>query len=297
MSAVDTLERIYSTNLVNHSLKCCLVDERKKPYRIDNTLAKPNNPIDFVELDELLLCKDLSLYRGVGISIQASNIFAIDVDHCFEIANDEFSGDERASEILSLFRDKTYCEFSFSGKGLRILFVSDIIDNYSDTYYIKNESNKIEFYQPSRSFRYVTITGNVISNKNISYIDQVYLKQFLDTYMKRKPKKEYTTNTTEVEERSFDELKKVVRRKYLKDVWFQDLWFHVAPGSGSDESERDYQILCYLYENVTQDKQMMKDLFETSYFFKTKDWKHVNKWNNQNGRYYNYVYDSIVRNH
>ena len=90
---------------------------------------------------------------------------------------------------------------------------------------------------------------------------------------------------------------KVVRYKYLKDYNFQDLWFTKAPGSGKDESERDYHLVAYLYENITQDKNLLKQIFESSEFFKTKDWKHVNKWKNQNGRYFNYLYDTIRRYH
>ena len=76
---------------------------------------------------------------------------------------------------------------------------------------------------------------------------------------------------------------------------FQNLWFTNAPGSGKDESERDYHLVAYLFENVTQDHDMIKQIFEQSNFFKTKDYKHVYKWTNQNGRYFEYLYNTIRR--
>ena len=88
---------------------------------------------------------------------------------------------------------------------------------------------------------------------------------------------------------------KVVKYNYLSNNKFQNLWFVPAPGSGSNESERDYEMLCYLFENVTQDKDMLKKIFEESDFFKSKDWKHVNKWKNQDYRYFNYLYSVISR--
>ena len=105
--------------------------------------------------------------------------------------------------------------------------------------------------------------------------------------------KQRTVNTTENETRSFEDLMKIVRCHYLRNMNFQDLWFTTAPGSGKDESERDYHLVAYLFENVTQDKDLLKQIFESSRFFKTKDSKHLYKWTNQNYRYFNYLYDRI----
>ena len=169
MSAVDVLSRISSTHLLEADLRYCLVSDDKRPYKIDDTMAKPNQMSDFVDFESLLQHTSLESYAGVGISIQASNIFAIDVDHCFETAFDVMSGDNRAKDLLERFADYAYCEFSFSGKGLRILFRHKVMDDYSVKYYIKNERHGIEFYQPSRSFRYVTVTGMTISVNNSTF--------------------------------------------------------------------------------------------------------------------------------
>ena len=297
---IETLNDIINTDnedLLN--LKYCLVTKDKLPYRIDEILARSNHSEDFVNIQEIISNLEninIENYKGVGISIQASNICAIDVDHCFSSPFDITSGDERAQQLIDKFKDLAYIEFSFSGTGLRILFKSNLIENYSDKYYIKNKNNSIEYYQPNNSYRYVTVTGRCIYNNLIKNINNDVIIDFLNEYMKKTIKSyDNIITTSEVETRTYEQLMKIVKYRYLKDYNFQDLWFTKAPGSGKDESERDYHLVAYLYENITQDKNLLKQIFESSEFFKTKDWKHVNKWKNQNGRYFNYLYDTMRR--
>lgn len=291
MSSVDVIERLIETKLTYCDLRYCLVTENKLPKKINGDMAKPNNPNDFVSLSKLLECDNLNDYAGVGISIQASNICAIDIDHCFAIPNDMSSGDNRAKDILEMFKD-TYCEFSFSGTGLRILFLGDVLDNLIEKYYIKNSKTQCEYYQPLNSYRYVTVTGNYIYNNNIEKIDMSVMQLFLNKYMLKpiRPK----IKGKEIEENvSFDELLKRVRILYLKDDNFQNLWFGRAPGSGKNESELDYKLIITLFTKITQNREMIKAIVEQSPYFKSKDYKHKMKWKNQEGRYYNYVYDQI----
>lgn len=290
MNAIDAIERLSNTKIINANLKYCLVDEYKKPFKIDGSIARPNVIDDFVDFETLLHCMNITSYSGIGISIQASNICAIDVDKCFDRPNDITSADERAKYFLDSFKN-AYCEFSFSGTGLRILFRQNVIDNYSDKYYIKNEKYHIEYYQPTKSFRYVTLTGNTIYDNNVDA--NIDLSDFLNKFMLRQQVVHRQINTNTYETRSFEELMKLVKRAYLTNSNFQDLWFKNAPGSGKDESERDYHLVAYLFENITQDKDLIKQIFESSNFFKTKDFKHLNKWKNQNYRYFNYLYDRI----
>lgn len=296
MSILDVIEKVANTQLINANLKYCLVDTSKHPFRIDGLPARPNNVDDFVEFTELLESEKLTNFAGIGISIQASDVCAIDVDHCFERANDITSADDRAKYCLDLFKNIGYCEFSFSGTGLRILFKHPIIEDYSSKYYIKNEKYKVEYYQPSKSFRYVTITGNVIYDNNIESSDDFddTLYEFLNKYMERQFVS-HSVYTNETEDRTYEELMQLVKRHYRKNMVFQNLWFTNAPGSGKDESERDYHLVAYLFENITQDRDLIKQIFETSEFFKTKDSHHIYKWNNQNFRYFNYLYDTIRR--
>lgn len=295
MNAIDVINKLVDTDLINCDLRYCLVSSTKLPHKIDGSLAKPNSIDDFVSIDKLLQCESLSTYAGVGISIQASKICAIDVDHCFKIQNDISSIDERGKAILDMFKDIAYCEFSFSGTGLRILFKANILEDYSLYYYIKNERNQVEYYQPTKSFRYVTITGNVISNNKVNFVDDDTIDLFLDTYMKKPEfqKREVAI----VEDKPIEELMNKVKFMYFKNKHFQDLWFAQAPGSNSNESELDYELIACLYENITQNKDKLKTIFESSPYFKSKDWKHKNKWTYQEGRYYNYIYTQIQRRH
>lgn len=303
MSALDTLFNIVNNdNLLSYDFKYCLVDSDKHPFKINGEFVKPNCDSDFCSIFDLtnLSSNVLQSYKGIGISIHASDVCAIDIDHCVSNAFDVNSINALASNIINEFKSFAYIEFSFSGHGLRILFKSNEIKNYTNVYYTKNSKYGIEYYFPTGSARYVTLTGMTIYNNKVrmlSYSEQDKLMTFLNTYMKREEILNSTTVTSTTDERSIEQLEKIVRMKYLTNNAFQDLWFTNAPGSGHDESERDFHLIAYLYENITQDKNKIKQLFEESPFFKSKDWKHLNKWNKQDFRYFNYVFERVQQKH
>lgn len=296
MSAVDTLYAITQTELLYENLKFCLVNEKKLPFTIKNTMAAVNNLADFVDFDNLLTCENLDTYAGLGISIQASNVCAIDIDKCVSKPFDENSINLFAKEIIDIFKNIAYIEFSFSGTGIRILFRKRILSNYSEMYYIKNSKFQLEYYQPNQSSRYVTVTGKYLYNNSldINFSNQILIN-FLNKYMKRPViKKEKVDVNSEID---FDTLMKKIKYHYHKYYDFQNLWFTSAPGSGKDESERDYRLVTYIYTNITQSKELIKRIFEESEFFKTKDKKHIYKWTNNNYRYFNYLYKRISEEH
>lgn len=297
MSALDTLTSILSTELVNYNFRYCFVNRFKVPYRPDGFEARTNIIDDFVELSKLIDSPMLTRKRitGIGISIQASKVCAIDVDDCFKEPFKASTIDERGQDILDLFEDIAYCEFSFSGKGLRVIFLHDIIDNYSDKYYIKNSRNNIEYYQPSTSNRFVTVTGKYLSNnpiKHSKYIS-VALNQFLEEFMVR-PERPQTESFAE-DDIDFESAFCKTQMLYFTNSKFQELWFSQAPGSGKDESERDYQIVALLYENITTDEDIIRKLFELSPYYKSKDDAHIRKWTYNNNRYFKYMYTNISR--
>lgn len=297
MTALDCIERLLDTKLYYANLRYCLVTDKKLPIKVDGSAARSNVMEDFVDIESILQCKNLHSYAGIGISIQASNICAIDVDHCFSKPFSFESIDDRAKAVFEMFKDLAYCEFSFSGQGMRILFKSPLILDYTKEYYIKNEKLQIEFYQPSKSFRYVTITGAVISDNDVDIIlneKHEVVKEFLNKYMK-KPKVSHEVKTEAKEVKTYEELMKDVKQFYFKNVSFQNLWFATAPGSGKNESELDFQLMSLIYENITQDKDLLKQIFESSPYFKSKDAKHRNKWTYNNFRYFEYVYSNIRR--
>lgn len=299
MSALETLISISSNkNLANYDFRYCLVDEIKHPFTIDKVFARPNHSEDFVKIEKLLdvSVSTLDSYEGLGVSVQASDICAIDIDHCASNKFDVESLDYRAKDIIEMLKDFAYIEFSFSGNGVRIFFKAHRIDNYEQIYYTKNSAVNIEYYYPEGSARYVTITGKTIVNnpiKTLTYDEQQKLMTFLNKYMRRKHELHSTDVVEHKDDRSLDDLMKLVKYRYLINNSFQDVWFSPAPGSGHDESERDYKLVAEIYDNITKDKDKIKQIFEQSPFFKSKDWKHVSKWQKQDGRYFNYLYSRI----
>ena len=302
MNAIDYLMNISSNeHLSKYPFKYCLASKSKIPFTVEGKLAHPNNSRDFVDLDKLINCKSLDKYAGIGISIQASNICAIDVDHCFKEKYDITSGDSRAKDILKMFKDIAYIEFSFSGKGLRILFSTSNIDNYEDKYYIKNTKTGIEYYQPANSARYVTLTGKTIYDNSLYLMSNTQiLFDFLNKYMLKNIKANKIENNENVENltetRSLEQLMKIVRKKYVDEPFFQEMWFnteHYLINGLSQESDSDFALLKYLYEKVTKDETLLRLVFEQSPYFKSKDTKHLKKWSHNNYRYYNFMFKRL----
>lgn len=295
MSAIDTIESIVNCELANYDFRYCFVNRSKIPYRTDGFEARVDVVNDFVKLDELLDSPMLTRKRivGIGISIQVSNVCAIDVDNCFSEPFVFESIDKRGKEVFELFEDVAYCEFSFSGKGMRIIFLHDVIENYADKYYIKNSKMNIEYYQPSNSNRFVTVTGKYIANNPIRHTNNtdIALNQFLERFMVRPQRQKHQISTTD--DIDFDFAVRKTRQLYIQNSKFQSLWFGHAPGAGKDESERDFQIVAMLYENVTTNEDMIRQLFETSPYFESKDEQHLRKWMNNNYRYFKYIYSHL----
>lgn len=308
MSALDCLYRLTNTNIIKCDFRYCLVDSKKNPYQLNGNRAMVNDYNTFVGMNDLASFDNLEAWTGLGISVQASNIIGIDLDHCVDTALDYNSANEKAKDIVSMFKDIAYIEFSFSGKGIRILLNSDQIEDYERRFYIKNSNQGIEFYQHDYdgriSNRYLTITGNKIYDNDIS-VKQDHrerLLSFLDKYMKRDiivPKSQICTNIED--DRSIEELKRLTRHYYLRNMNFMEDYLldsdHPLNKTASDESERDFRILKFLYENITQNEEKLKILFEDSPFFKTKDKRHIEKWNHNENRYYRYIYKKLKEIH
>lgn len=301
MSALDTLMNILShQTLIDADLRYCLVANDKKPYKLDGNLASPSCKDDFVRLDEFDNILDkMDNYAGIGISIQASNICAIDVDHCFSTAFDVNSGDDRALNIIEMFKDDAYIEFNFSGLGLRILFKQDEVEDYTTKYYIKNEKNHIEYYQPRNSNRYVTLTGQTIVDNDIdarySFFDKIV--EFLEKYMKRSAVYVRDLKESAEDDRPLEELMKRVKTLYLKNYIFQNVWFdevHALDHGMSKESDKDFHLMALLYENVTQNRDKLRLVFEQSPYYKSKDTKHKSKWTRSEYRYFNFQFDKLT---
>jgi putative DNA primase/helicase len=291
MTAFNIIEAINANKFLceAHFLRYCFVNKEKVPFQYNGTdSARPNVASDFVPLGQLDLAKATE-FAGVGVSIQASGICAIDVDKCFRVPFDLSTADGRAQDIINIFGDKTYIEFSFSGTGLRILFRAAPISDYEKRYYIKNSRTQCEYYYPQGSNRYVTVTGRTIIYAGINFLPEAILKVFLDTYMIRPVK----STTGSAREPIQGDRNNLLLHFLRTNKSFQDNWFDKAPGSGSNESERDFFLLKFIFENITNNQEEAKTIFEESPFFKSKDRKHIYKWTRADNRYFNYLYNVI----
>jgi len=304
MVALDCYNRLLKTKVPLADLRFCLVDENKNPYKVDGSRASTSDYGGFVTLQRIGKCPDLKLWAGLGISVQASKVIGIDLDHCVETALDFSTANDKAKDIVNMFKDFAYIEFSFSGKGIRILFRQPMIENYKERYYIKNSKQGIEYYQPvfdgTASNRFLTITGNVIYDNNIDCLESHTdtIRAFLDKYMRRVETERREPLIALNEGKSLDELMKEVRRCYILDQSFQDDWFKegIHPTiQERDESERDFRLIGFIYEHITQDEEMVKKIFEQSPFFKSKDKTHIRKWEYNNYRYFKYQFSQIAK--
>ena len=294
MNALDCIERISNTSLINDNLKFCLINDKKLPFQIDGKPARSNDSSTFVDFATLLTCQNLEAYEGVGISVQSSEICAVDIDHCLEKANDFSTMSDLAKEIVDMFKDFAYVEASFSGLGIRILTRQQCVPDYKRKYYLKNSKIHLEYYQYDQAGRYVSLTGNCFVDNDIDdYKHYDVIEAFLEKYMKRPHELVENNNSSVKDDRSTDQLMKLVKSKYRRDNRFQDLWFDKAPGHGSNESERDYQLIATLYEDVTQDPDKILEIFMKSEFYKTKDRAHIYKFTRDNYHYFWYLYKVI----
>lgn len=274
-TAYKTLQNILKTKVADYPLKWCFVNENKLPFQKDGTIAKLNNKSDFCDLNELVN-DNLKVFKGLGISINYSNVCAIDVDKCFSEPFKIDTIDERGKWILDLFKDY-YCEFSFSGTGLRILFLSEFKGDFRHSFYIKHSKYNIEFYMPHFTSRYVTITGKYIYNNSIKQVNIDLLLKFLNKYMLREEQKIATNMEDKIEDDKV--INKRLKKLFKLNSHFLDVWTSQAKGSGRDESENDYYLILMLYQNVSSNRSTIKSLFEKSDYYLSKDARHLKKWN------------------
>ena len=91
-----------------------------------------------------------------------------------------------AQDIIN--KMNSYTEYSPSGTGIRIIFKAPNFEYDKDRYYINNKSRGLEVYIAGCTNKYVTLTGNVISETVIRDCTEE-IKAILELYMKR-PKTE-----------------------------------------------------------------------------------------------------------
>lgn len=149
------------------------------------TGTSENYKSQWVTFDEASAAAKLYKYDGIGL-ILTLGIGGIDIDH-------KSTDSELAKEINALMN--TYAESSPSGNGIHHLFTVDVdkipvtvdsngIKKLSTNYYCKNPHNDLEIYIGGLTNRYLTFTGNVLTDLPLMDRTEEVL-MFLDKYMKK----------------------------------------------------------------------------------------------------------------
>lgn len=135
-------------------------------------------------------------YSGIGVGI-FGNLIAFDIDNCF---NDGVLSD-MASDIISTIN--SYTEISPSGNGIRIFCIlpPDTSFTYDKSkYYTNNQNIGLEIYVAGCTNKYVTLTGSILGTpKPVATITPEILQSILDKHMKKKPLKNETESTGQLD--------------------------------------------------------------------------------------------------
>lgn len=255
----------------------CLHVNKIPKKKISNKLynVKINEEKDFKSYDEII--KDYTSSNASGISIKIhSSLCGIDIDNCYS-EKGELS--EIAIDILKTI--KSYTEQSLSGKGIHILFKCnnqkklDSMLYYTNRHFKSGSTGGLEIYQGQFDTKVFTISGKPIYNEQIKEIDFETLQIIFDKYMKHETKEQ--NNSSVNIESTPEEDKDFIEKGLQFNQAFNDLYNGIRPSS--DESSNDFKLLSYLAYYSNKNEVLMKDYFERSQFYNSKDDYHQKKWN------------------
>lgn len=250
-----------------NGLWCCwkYSDKGKIPYDVKNdTLARTNDRNTFYSYGTVLryvpqfFKRDSNgrLIGGLGLGI-FNGFCGVDIDDCIS-ENGEIN--DIALEFIRYF--DSYTEKSPSGNGIRIIFkLKDTYDKQK--YYIRNDKIHVEIYCSGMTSRFLTVTGNMISEKSV--ISEVDITKIFDKYMLRP----LFTGNSQV---------KTINDFLEKDEVLSNYWNKTAPGSGSDESQSDLALCTKLAFYLRNDIIAINNAFMSSPYYTSKDRKHKAKW-------------------
>ncbi|MBE6745940.1 MAG: nucleoside triphosphatase [Ruminococcaceae bacterium] len=230
----------------------------KVPYNpLTGYSARTNDSSTFVPHATAV---NASGYEGIGIRV-SGNLVGIDLDHCIE-DREILSW---AKEIIDRFND-TYIEVSPSGTGIRIFCLLPSNLNYdTETYYIKK--NNIEVYIPGFTNRFLTITGNAITDADVVETAEA-LTWLLETYMHRPTP---TTPTAITHGKSYLSDDSVITKASVATNGdkFKRLWNGDMSGYGT-HSEADAALVSILAFWCSGDAEQIDRLFRTSALMREK---------------------------
>lgn len=264
--------------LKNNGLFCTwrLTERGKVPFNpVTGTHAKSNNSNTFHNYNTILqhlpkyyaVNSDGAITGGLGMGV-FNGFSAIDIDHCID---DTGTLSAEANDIVQYMN--SYTEISPSGRGLRIIFKTDVLIN-KDTHYINNRNNGIEIYISENTNKYVTLTGKVYKDTTINKIDITYI---LEKYMKRENARTFDTTIKGVQG-TVDDIDARIEKALRDNPQFKAAWERVATGSGGTESEDDLSLANYLAQVLSGNYEAINQAFIQSPYYASKDDVHIKKW-------------------
>lgn len=161
----------------------------KVPYNpLTGKGAKSNDRSTFARFGQARMAMDMNNYDGLGIGI-FDDLCVIDLDHCID---DMGTFSDLSSEIFGTMN--TYAEISPGGDGVHLYFRAPGLVYDKEKYYIKNPKNGIEIYVAGATNRFITVTGNALTDAGLNDRTQ-QLQEILELYMKRDVPQKRTEST------------------------------------------------------------------------------------------------------
>lgn len=222
-------------------------------------------------------------YSGLGICVcENDNLTLIDIDDC---VNEKGELNEIAKYVLALFENKTFADYSPSGKGIHIYCYGKAIRSGKGTI-----DKCVEVYAyPSN--RYLTVTGNALPNiPNAITLCQDALNSLHDAFLAEKPSYGEPINHKASHDKLVDTLQKIEKkpvkpnesddsifekiRNSKNGEKFKKLWDGDTSGYHS-QSEADLALCDHLAYWFKNDSAKVDSLFRKSGLYRDKwDRKH-----------------------
>lgn len=225
--------------------------------------AQSNNSATFADFDAAIRAYQTGNYDGLGMGI-FNGFAAIDIDHC--VSNGQLS--DMAKDIIDTM--DSYTEISPSGAGIRIIVTVSNFVYDKKKYYIHNQKRGLEIYVSGATNKFVTITGNAISDALVKDGSST-LSVVLEKYMQR-PTQGVAASVPVV----------VSDKDYLKIGLAQDqklkaYWNGSRLLGDKSESENDMAFLSKLLYWTNNDKEAAIRAFLSSPYASQKEDAHKKK--------------------
>ena len=238
----------------------------KVPYNpLTGKGAKSNDRSTFARFAQAEMALELNGYDGLGIGI-FDDLCVIDIDHC--VQDGVFS--DVAVEIVEAMN--TYAEISPSGDGIHLYFRAPDLAYDKEKYYIKNPKNGVEIYLAGATNRFITVTGNALTDAGIN--DRTsQLQKILEQYMCRNvPQNRTQRKATPILRLSLDDAAIVKMAENAKNGdLFKRLWGGDTTGYKS-ASEADIALCNLLAFWTSKNAEQMDRMFRASGLYRDGKW-------------------------